>query len=53
MSHDVAALYYGNGYNPQAACEHCDGSRVDTGMVTVDNRDASENTFSKKDMERL
>ena len=25
MSHDEAALYHSNGYNAQAACEHCDG----------------------------
>jgi hypothetical protein len=25
MSHNEAALYHSNGYNAQAACEHCEG----------------------------
>jgi hypothetical protein len=25
MSHNKAALYHSNGYNAQAACEHCEG----------------------------
>jgi hypothetical protein len=26
MSHNKAALYHSNGYNAQAACEHCEGN---------------------------
>ena len=25
MSHNESAMYHSNGYNAQAACEHCDG----------------------------
>jgi hypothetical protein len=25
MSHNKAALHHSNGYNAQAACEHCEG----------------------------
>jgi hypothetical protein len=33
MSHDEAALYHSNGYNVQAACEHCEGSSATSSGV--------------------
>jgi hypothetical protein len=30
MSHDEAAMYHSNGYNAQAACEHCDDYNFQT-----------------------
>ena len=33
MSHNKAALYHSNGYNAQAACEHCEVSSATSAGV--------------------